>query len=289
MSKHVVDLAFGKNHASASMNSSGYHAASFVEHRDELKLQSCLERLGVAPNSRIALIHVRNSSHDIQTGMKDGYDVNFVNASPENFQAAVNHLIAEGFSVLTVGNHATSPSGLEGVTEYHKSALRTPMLDFLIGKRAGLFLGTTAGALSGVAFHFRLPSLLTNHLIWNSEITAEPFSYGRAIFLLKGVTRDGSQLSHGEVMSSRLPSSDRALRELGISLQENSGADILAGVKELLALGDDDELWNRARRGADQHLFWQVFDSRTRLERVCKEDGAVMSPSFLKANPHWLR
>ena len=81
----------------------------------------------------------------------------------------------------------------------------------------------------------------------------------------------------------------RALRELGISLQENSGADILAGVKELLALGDDDELWNRARRGADQHLFWQVFDSRTRLERVCKEDGAVMSPSFLKANPHWLR
>jgi hypothetical protein len=39
----------------------------------------------------------------------------------------------------------------------------------------------------------------------------------------------------------------------------------------------------------DQGAFWQVFDSHTRLERVCRDDGALISPSFLRANPHWLR
>ncbi|MEY4401236.1 MAG: hypothetical protein RL072_1101, partial [Actinomycetota bacterium] len=213
MQAHVMDLALGKNHVSNSMNSSNYHAASLVENQDEIEVQSCLESLGVTPNSRIALVHVRNSSHDIQPGAKGVYDVNFANASPQNFQDAVDYLIGEGFSVMTVGNHPTSPSGLEGVIEYHSSPQRTALLDFMVGRYANLFLGTSSGALSAVAFHFRVPAMLTNHVIWDSEVTAEPFSYGRAVFLLKSVWRSGAQLSHSEVMSSRLPSSDRALSD----------------------------------------------------------------------------
>lgn len=289
MKEHVFDLSLGRNHASDSMNSRRYHAAKFVTRRDEANLTSCLESLGVSPDSRIALIHVRNSSHDVQTASKGSYDVHCANADARSFQSAVDFLVDQGFVVLTIGNHPTSASGLSQVVEYHKSPRRTAVLDFVIGSKAQLFVGTTAGALSAVAFHFRLPALLTNHLIWNSEITAEPFGYGRAVFLLKNVWRDGVQLSHSEVMQSRLPTGDQALQQAGVSVEENSAAEIVEGLKELLALGIGPEPWRHAHQDRDQKDFWRIYDAHTRLERVCKEDGAIISPSFLKQNPHWLR
>jgi putative glycosyltransferase (TIGR04372 family) len=289
MKEHVFDLSLGKNHASDSMNSRRYDAAKFVTRQDEIELASCLESLGVDPDAQIALIHVRNSSHDVQTASKGSYDVHCANADAGSFQSAVDFLVDQGFAVLTIGNHPTSASGLSRVVEYHKSPRRTALLDLVIGSKSQLFIGTTAGALSAVAFHFRLPALLTNHLIWNSEITAEPFGYGRAVFLLKNVWRDGVRLSQSEVMQSRLPTGDQALMEAGVSLEDNSGAEILEGLKDLLTLGIEPEPWRYVHQNEEQKDFWRIFDAHTRLERVCKEDGAIISPSFLKQNPHWLR
>ena len=289
MKMHVVNLARSENHFSARMNSGRYHGASLLTTGDNQKLQACLESLGVSQGSRIALIHIRNSVHDVLSGLKGPYDQECVNASPKKFQLAVDFLRNDGYSVLTVGNHPSSPSGLNGVIEYHRSPLRTALLDFLIGSRASLFLGTAFGALSGVAFHFRLPALLTDHLLWNSEITAEPFSYGRASFLLKNVCHDGTSLSQSEVLRGGFLVSDQSLSKSGVTLSENTEEEILDGLKELLAWGDSAEPWSLARKGSEQNEFWRIFDAHTRLERVCKEDGAIISPSFLKQNPHWLR
>ena len=286
---HVIDLQSIRNVSSEKMNSSRYHASTLIRDEDSVKLQTCLEHLGVSADTPFALIHVRNAYHDLESQTLESYDVHCANADPRKFQQAVDWLIGKGFAVLTVGNHPSSPSGLKGVVEYHKSPQRSALLDFMIGSKSSLYVGTAAGALSAVAFHFRLPALLTDHLLWNSEVNAEPFSYGRAVFLLKNVWIDGQQLSQSEVMRSNLPGSDTALRERGVTLRENSSQDILDALQEVMALGTSPEAWNQARQGPEQSAFWEVFDAHTRLDRVCKQDGAVISPSFLRRNPHWLR
>jgi len=286
---HVIDLQSIRNVSSEKMNSSRYHASTLVRDEDSVKLQTCLEHLGVSADTPIALIHVRNAYHDLQSQTLESYDAQCGNAHPRNFQEAIDWLIDRGFAVLTVGNHPSSPSGFDGVVEYHKSPQRSALLDFMIGSKASLFLGTATGALNALPFHFRLPALFTNHLLWGSEVSAEFFSFGKAMFLLKNVWIDGQQLSQSEVMKSNLPGSDKALRERGVTLRENSSQDILDALQELMALGTSPEAWNQARQGPEQGAFWEVFDAHTRLERVCKQDGAVISPSFLQRNPHWLR
>ena len=289
MRAHTIDYRLADNWSSNRINADVYNAATLIRNEDSVKLQTCLEHLGVSAETPIALIHVRNAYHDLQSQTLESYDVHCVSADPKKFQQAVDWLIGKGFAVLTVGNHPSSPSGLKGVVEYHKSPQRSALLDFMVGSKSRLYLGTAAGALSAVAFHFRLPAVLTNHLLWGSEMFVEMFSYGRAVFLLKNVWVDGQELSQSEIMESNLSSSDKALRERGVTLRENSSQDILDALQEVMALGTSPEAWNQARQGQEQSAFWEVFDAHTRLDRVCKQDGAVISPSFLRRNPHWLR
>lgn len=289
MCQHVLDFSSIALNYSNRMNSKTYSARKLLSDAEHNDVANCLERLGVAPHSRIALIHVRNSSHDTQGQSADSYDVHHANADPSRFQLSVDYLKDVGFDVLTVGNHPASPSGLRGVVEYHSSPARTPLRDFALGSVASLYLGTAAGAVSGVAFNFRIPALLTNHVVWNSNINAEEFAYGRAVILLKNTFLGGEVVPLSECLNSRLPASDRALAARDITLEENSPEEILVALQFLLSLGESDEKWQVARMRTEQVAFWSIFDKHTLLPRVCKQDGAVIAPNFLINNPHWLQ
>jgi putative glycosyltransferase (TIGR04372 family) len=288
MAHHVLDFT-DPVRTSPLVNLKTFSAMKFLSSDDRLQVDRLLEHLSVPVGAPIALLHVRNSSHDTALNKHQDYDVDSVNASPLSFQTAVDHLKRIGVWVITVGNHPSSITGLEGVTEYHRSPLRTPLLDFLIGSVAHWYVGTAAGAPTGIALHFRLPALWTNHLIWNSEINAEAFSFGRALIVPKNVVSRGELLPQSQIVGHGFTDSDRALRGRGTTVRENSSQDILDALQEVMALGTSPEAWNQARQGPEQSAFWEVFDAHTRLERVCKQDGAVISPSFLQRNPHWLR
>jgi len=289
MNQHVVDYSDISLHSSNFMNSIKFSARSLMSDSEHRDVTICLERLGVNPAARVALIHVRNDSHDTHDKLSHSYDVNCVNADPSGFQSSVDYLKSVGFEVLTIGNHPSSPSGLRGVVEYHSSPVRTPLRDFTLGSIASLYLGTASGALSGVAFQFRIPFLLTNHVVWGSNFNAEFLAYGRGVVLLKNTFLDGEAVPLSKCLNSHLPIGDRALAARNVTLQENSSEEMLVALQYLLSLGDSDEKWQAARLGSEQGAFWSVFDEHTLLQRVCKRDGVVVSPSYLSKNPHWLR
>lgn len=289
MKEHVLDFSTPASTSSELMNDRSFATRSFLSADDQRDLASCLEQLGLSTDSKIALIHVRNSSHDRNLQSAERYDVSCADGEAKTFQPAVDYLKECGFQVLTVGNNRASQSGLTGVVEYHSSVVRTPFRDFILGAQASLFLGTAAGALSGVAFNFRIPALLTNYVVWSSNFTAEPFSYGQSVFLLKNTLRNGQKMSLGECLESRLPVSDSGLASRNIWVEDNSPEEILESLKFLLSLGDSEEKWQEARASAEQAAFWKVFDQHATLPRVCKNNGAVIAPGFLSKHQHWLR
>lgn len=286
MSSHVVSLTQPQDMASERINSKSYCTSQFLDEDEKRDLRECLKLLGVIPGQRIALLHVRSADHDLQSSSE--FDSKCANADPQTFQKAVDYLNGLGFAVISVGNPPSSASHLRGVIEYHSSSARTPLRDLTLGSAASLFVGTAVGAPTGLPLLFRLPFLSTNHQIGNSNVTAEPFSYGRTVLVPKNMRSQYGLLTQTECLKMDLPNSDRVLAELGVVAEDNDGEDILAGLKELLELGDDEASWSNARKSLEQRQFYELFDSNTRLPRVCRSESAVISPSFLSKHPHWL-
>ena len=289
MKLHVLDFTKLSANESERMNSKTFSAHNLMRPREIRDVRKCLDELGLSADSRIALLHVRNEAHDAASSSANRGYATCASTNASVFQQAVDYLMNYGFSVVTIGNHPASASDLSGVIEYHSSTSRTPLRDFTLGSIAELYLGTAAGAMSGVAFNFRLPALLTNYLIWSSNWTAEPLAYGRAVFLPKNVRRDGQYLTHSQMLTESLPISDIGLQQLNVEVEDNSAADILEALKYLLRMGHDEAKWNLERSRSEQRLFWKVFDEHTRLRRICANDGAVIGLEFLKKYPHWFQ
>ena len=154
MFRHVVDLTNPYENSSL-ITTDAYSASSLMSQADLRGVTECLENLGLSRDRPVALLHVRDTSHDVRSDGVSSYDVHCVNANPSSFQMAVDYLNNRGFSVVTIGNHRTSISSLKEIVEYHRSPVRTPLLDFLIGSAASVYLGTATGAPTGVALHFR--------------------------------------------------------------------------------------------------------------------------------------
>lgn len=287
MQSHVLEFVLPQQMCSENMNSSTYSAREFLTKSEFEEVDKCLSGLGVRRGSPIALIHVRNGFHDLAAS--DSYDGRCHDADPRKFQKAVDFLLNLGYSVLTFGNSPDSPSGLQGVVNYHSSRFRSPRLDFTLGSAASLYIGTTAGAPSSVAFNFRIPALLTNHPIWNSNVAVEPLSYGRAVLLPKNTSDSTSLLTHSECLLRNLPHGDRELSRIGVTVEDNDADDILTGLRELLDLEEGKPSWGDVRLSPGQKSFYSIFDSHAKLSRVCKATSAVISPGFLRKFPHWLQ
>jgi putative glycosyltransferase (TIGR04372 family) len=287
MSRHVVDLMLPHQVASEELNSSRYSAARFMTRFETSDVKQCLRNLGVESGRPYALIHVRNSGHDLRTSRT--YEGRLNDADPGRFQKAVDLLVGIDHSVITFGNDPSSPSGLRGAIEYHSSAERTPLRDFTLASSAALYVGTAAGAPSGAAINFRIPTLLTNCVMPNANVTTEPFDYGRSVVVPKNIRFGGMPWSLSESLSRPFPESDRGIALEGISVEDNDEDDILAALLELLALVNGETKWEESRCHHDQLAFFRVFDAHSKLARRCPNESAIISPSFLRKYPHWLR
>ena len=287
MRNHILDFT-DPFYVSPYLNSPNYDARQLLRNRDRSMITSCLEELNVGWGP-IALLHVRDPSHDVQTQSIDSYDQHLVNADASTFQPAVDFLVNRGYSVLTVGNHPTSKSKLRGVSEYHRSASRSPLMDLLIGSTASLYLGTAAGAPFALALDFKIPSVLTNYYLPCASFTSELFSFGMACFIPKSIARGDCVLTQSEVMALDLPVSDRGLSELGLRVIDNSSEEILNALIETLKLGKSLKYWAEKRAESDQLSFWKVFNSRARNSQIGTSHGAIVSSSFLRQNPNWIR
>jgi len=287
MNQHVVDLTLPHQMVSEELNTSRYSAARLMTHSETSDVQQCLRSLGVGSGRPYALIHVRNSVHDLRTSRT--YDGRFNDADPSSFQKVVDLLVGMSYSVITFGNDPSSPSGLRGVIEYHSSSERTPLRDLTLASTAALYVGTTAGAPSAAAYNFRIPTLLTNCVMPNANFVTEFLDYGRSIVVPKNIRSSGMPWSLSENLSRRFPDSDRGLATEGISVEDNDEDDVLAALIELLALVNGEAKWEEFRNHHDQLAFYRVLDKHSKLARRCPQESAIISPSFLRKYPHWLR
>jgi putative glycosyltransferase (TIGR04372 family) len=287
MSRHVVDFTRPEQYRSARLNSTTYSASRFLTESESRDTTDCLKNLGIAADQPIALVHVRDASYDLQ--FDSTYDGHWSNANKESFQPAVDLLLTLGYAVLTVGNERSSPSGLRGAIEYHASSERNPLRDFTLASAAALYIGTASGAPSGAAINFRLPLLLTNSVVPNWQISPEVIEYGRAVVIPKNVESMGKLWNLRECLSREFPESDRMLRSRGIALWDNDADDLVNGLKELLALVSGKLSWESTRNTLDQKTFYEIVDLGIRLPRLALGERPVISPSFLKKYPHWIR
>lgn len=287
MARHVLDLGQPEQMGSKNMNLKTYSTSRFINQEERDDVSACLESLGLSVESSVALLHVRSSEHDLVTSGE--FNTRCATAEPATFQKAVNHLLELGFVVLTIGNHSSWRSNLDGVIEYHRSAERTPLRDLTLGSRASLFLGTSYGAPVALAYHFRIPLLATNHIIWDSSVNPETLSYANSVVIPKNASRTKVRLSQSECLKLNLSVSDRQLAAAGVTVEDNTQEDILAGLIELLEHRNSEFSLSSHRRESDQTRFYEVFDAHTPLPRICADESAHISPSFLKKSPWWLQ
>lgn len=136
-----------------------------------------------------------------------------------------------------------------------------------MGSVTGLYLGTAARALSGVAFYSRISVLSTDHVVWND--TVEPLAYACGFIHLKNTLLDGEAVPFSTCFNSHLPLSDHALAARDITLQENSPEEALSALKLLLSHGDLDESWQTAKLGASR-----VHSGASSMNTRCYSESA---------------
>ena len=287
MKEHVLDFSLPAQMNSEILNTAGLRGRLRLAPSEVSDVRECLRELGIPSGSPVVLLHVRDGSHDLHSSSE--FDTQCAGASTASFQSSVDYLRDMGYSVLTFGNHPSSQTDLKGVNEYHRSEGRRALRDITLASAARLYMGTAAGAPSGAAVNFRVPTLLTNHLIVGSNHAAEFMNYGMSIIIPKNFRKSGALLAQSECFAQDLPISDRGLARMGVTAEDNDPQDILSALKELLAILAGEDSWESMRQSSEQIAFFRVFDQHVKLPRVAKTESAVISPSFLRKYPHWLR
>jgi putative glycosyltransferase (TIGR04372 family) len=197
--------------------------------RLETKAAETAQKLGLGPHTKIVTLHVRESSFKTAQGGFDPARDATRNAAIRDFFPAVDYLVSQGFTVVRVGDPASTPVSRQGLVDLAASPLRTDLLEIWCVLHSRFFIGCDSGATC-VSWLVNVPSLVVNIV---NPLGVYPLRENE-LHLLKRVMerRSGRVLSIAELMSSDTIFQARDSEDF-VHI-DNSEQDLLDGVVEMV-------------------------------------------------------
>jgi putative glycosyltransferase (TIGR04372 family) len=201
-----------------------------------VKVREAARKAGLTPDSQIVTLHVR------EPGWKTGREVQFLkpwkarddstrNARVSSHILAIDHLVERGFTVVRMGDPSMAPFRRAGVIDMATATPRNDLLELYCLLNSRFIICGESGPL-GVSYLTGTPSLAVN---CTDPVSAFPIRRD-SLYLLKTVIdrSTGKRLTLQDMLSEKYL---RNLRNTTLfSYVENSPEDILAALKEMLAL-----------------------------------------------------
>lgn len=194
---------------------------------------------GIPDDARLISLHVRERGYKLGREAQDktvvGVDDSVRNARIESHLSAVDFLVAQGYTVIRLGDQSMTPLNREGVVDIATMPDRHPLLDIYCLLRSKFLLCGESGPY-GISFLTNTPLLCVNA---TEPVGAYPVRTN-GIYLLKTVidrTRGVPLTAHDFLTEEYLRNVRNTIRYEYI---ENTPAQIVSAVKEMLALLDED-------------------------------------------------
>lgn len=218
-----------------------------------------LERMGVPQDAWFVCVHVREPGF---WGKWDRFHPSIRNARIDDYQMAIDQIVARGGWVIRMGDRSMAPlSAREGVVDYAHSPHKSERMDVFLCGAARLFVGVNSG-ISLLPPTFGVPCLLTNFVP-----ISIPFPYGRDRMLPKlfRSNRDGRLVTFAQMFECRVANAQFARHVPDwMTPVDNDPADIAEAVNEML-----DE--NEGKLSVDECQASLAF--RTRYDDILRAQG----------------
>lgn len=225
---------------------------------EEANGERVLRAMGIPAGARFVCLNVRDATFHTQKGF-----TNYRNADIETYVEAAAELSRRGFYVLRMGKKVGRPfaSSEPRVIDYATTEFRSDFMDLYLGAKCAFAVSTSSGWDNVPGILFRRPVLYTN-MVPISQI--QSWSPG-ALAILKRHWSDEHQrfLTQSEIfclVDRGFVSSDPPFERRGISLVENTPAQITEAVVEMIGMVSSDP----PRRSADderrQTEFREVYE-----------------------------
>ena len=207
-------------------------------------------QLGIAPNARIVILHVRESGFKQAHGGESPVDA-IRNARIASYVAAIDWLVDRGFTVIRIGDRWMTPIARRGVVDLATSPVRSDALELWFCFRSVLFIGCDSGP--------HCVSLLTNTPCLAVNVTNVLGGYpvrSSDRYVLKHVhdRHAGRQLALEEMLTKEYFEQRKDLERYGFI--DNTSEEILEAVIEIV----EEVLGGDAQPSAVQHAFRDIAD-----------------------------
>lgn len=219
------------------------------------------ERLNIRPDAPVVSIHVRDSPWGNE-GARNG--------RLRAYTKAIKHLLAEGFTVVKLGNSKSGPVVSEpGFIDLRAKGYQHSWLENYFLAKSAFAIVTSSGPMH-MAWTFGVPILWTNSPELNSTIF-----YPDSLVIPKLIrSPEGQVLSLEELAESRFANSDSDIYHIpdskgatGYSWVDNSESEILAGTKEMIEILKTGMKLDRSQEQAGEMLIASGLKAFTPISR----------------------
>jgi putative glycosyltransferase (TIGR04372 family) len=257
------------------------HQLSFSDEEERIG-QQFLKEMGLGESDWFVCFHNRDPTYLNALPGESRFNYhNYRDSSISEYLSAIEWLSStQGAFCFRMGEKTSEPlpSGLNLRVIDYASQYRSDFLDIYLLSKAKFVIGTSCGLM-------QVPSIFNTPIAFVNMISVDVHGYSkRDLFIPKKLVWKESRkpLRYTEILSLGAESWSRGeqYEEAGIEVVENSSAEILELVQEMLQHIDGTlELSNEYL--SNFQLFRKHFDSR----HFCSQIEVYVSPQFLKNSP----
>jgi putative glycosyltransferase (TIGR04372 family) len=213
-----------------------------------------LRLLGLPPSAKWVCIAARDSMFLKMSEPWQDYSYHdFRNSSIQNYREAAMALMDRGYYVLRMGQFVEEPMQLQApqFIDYARHPLRCDFMDVYLGAKCAFTISNGLG-FDGIPMIFRRPICFVNET---------PFEYlstwmKDSLAIWKHHVKDGKRMTPAEIVASGagLFHTSQQYRDAGITLVENTAAEILDVALEMLTLPTEAQpFWDSYPRSNSPH------------------------------------
>ena len=213
-----------------------------------------LAALGMHQDAKWVCIAQRDSMFLRMTEPWNDYSYHdFRNSSIQNYREAAVALMDRGYWVLRMGQFTEEPMKLQSqmFIDYARHPLRCDFMDVYLGAKCAFTISNGLG-FDGIPMIFRRPICFVNEA---------PFEYlstwmKDSLAIWKHHVKDGKRMTPAEIVASGagLFHTSQQYKEAGITLVENSAAEILDAALEMMDLPKEPQaFWTDFPRSTSPH------------------------------------
>lgn len=221
---------------------------------EEMRGQRALRMLGIPEGAKWVCIINRDPMFLRATEPGQDYSYHdFRNSSIQNYREAAVALIDRGYYVIRMGRFVEEPMKLQApkFLDYAIHPIRCDFLDVYLGAKCEFTISNGCG-FDGIPMIFRRPICFVNETPFEYLSTWMPNS----LAIWKHHVKDGKRMTPAEIVASGagLFHHSQQYKNAGITLQENTAAEIIDAALEMLALPQEPQkFWDSYPRSKSPH------------------------------------